>query len=189
MKRKILALLFCVMTLGSLTSCVDGTYVVYDDPYYWEDCYLEYDWYWGDWVEVCDIYYYNQEGEVAGISKDIVADAADKEQVLLETAAEFYANQFNLSVDKGMKLAKTVKDFSALEERTSEDLSEFAERLYGINPGKIASAVGTAQAGNSVMLNEIVDEAAKNFETDTENMKDIVKFLHGKALKDNGINL
>lgn len=184
MKAKLTSLFFTLVAAVGLSSCVSTAYVGG-----YETCYLEYDYWYNEYYEVCQYYYSNSEGEVIGSSSDIVADAAQKEEKFLNASAEFYANEFNLSKDKGLQLAKTLKDFNATTSRTEEDLADFAQRLYGINPSEIVSAVSSAQSGDSADLNKVVEQAALKFETDTENMKEIVKFLHGKTLKDNGINL
>lgn len=178
-------LLLALVAVVGLSACNGGVYVGGG----YESCYLEYDPFWDEFYEVCEYYYSNSDGEVKGMSSDVVADAGEKEEKFLNASAEFYANEFSLSKEKGLKLAKTLKDFKATTSRTEADLADFAERLYGINPSKMVSAVSEAQTGDSSALNEVVNEAAEKFGTDADNMKDIVKFLHGKTLRENGINL
>jgi hypothetical protein len=122
-------------------------------------------------------------------STDIMGDVSDKEKAKLKRASEFYANKFNLSADQGLKIAKTMQDFKALEKRTATDLAEFAQKLYGLNPEEILTSVGSAQVGDHSKLDQAIEKAASNFNTTSENMKTIIRDLHGKALKDNGIEL
>jgi cyclic lactone autoinducer peptide len=190
MKSKLLSLVSMLAILVGLVSCNSSTTVstgTYYQPQWYYNCYYDYDVY-GYYYEYCVWEYYNSNGEVE-VSKDIVADVADKEAFALEKAGEFYADKFNLSVDKGMKLAKTIKDFNALSERSAADVAEFAEKLYGVNPNALVSAVGSAQVGNNAELDAIIETSAESFNTSTENMKDIVEYLHGKALSENGISL
>jgi hypothetical protein len=86
-------------------------------------------------------------------------------------------------------MAKVVADFSKLKDRTDADLAQFAERLYGINTQQLASAVSNAQVGDNSKLNEVISQAADNFQTSRENMKEIVNYMHGKALREAGVNL
>ncbi len=114
---------------------------------------------------------------------------ADREAHVLAKTAEVYAEKFTLSNDQAMKIAKNVKDFAALQDRSSEDVADFAEKLYGVNPNKVASAVAGAMVGNNAELNEVISQAAQNFQTSEQTMKAIVNELHGKALEENGIDL
>ena len=87
-----------------------------------------------------------------------------------------------------MKIAKTVNDYNAIQNRSDSDVADFAQRLYGVNPSKIASASSAAQLGDNTQLNAVVAEAAKNFNTSADNMKSVVKSLHGKMLEQQGIS-
>lgn len=179
-----LALLMAALPAASL---LQGCFVTYGGGYYYPTynnyCYYDY---WGYYI--CDYYYYNGDGSTEQ-GKDIVTAASSAEEAQLQSAASHYATKFSLSSEQGLKIARTIRDYSTLESRTEKDVAEFANRLYGVSPTRIAQAVSKAQAGQSEELNSVVAEAARNFETSTENMKQIVKTLHGKALEENGINL
>jgi ATPase subunit of ABC transporter with duplicated ATPase domains len=155
------------------------TYV--SGPTYYNDCYYDY---YGNYV--CDTYYYNGDG-TTDTSRDVITNIAQAEQQKLEAQAKHYADKFSLSVDQGMKIAKTIADFNAVQNRSDADVADFAQRLYGVNPTDIVAAVGKAQAGDNTQLNGLVAEAAKNFNTTADNMKNIVKTLHGKMLEQQGI--
>src|SRR3990167_5484002 len=123
MKSKLLGLLAGISMLTGLVSCTGGgttTTVTYYEPQWYYNCYYDYDYY-GYYYEYCVWEYYNSDGGVE-VSKDVVADVADKEAFALQKAGEFYANKFNLSVDKGTKIAKTIKDFNALSDRDASDV-------------------------------------------------------------------
>src|SRR5262249_37404197 len=121
------------------------------------------------------------------VTKDIATDIANAEQAKLDNAAKHYASKFSLSAEQGLKIAKTIADFNTVQNRSDADVADFAQRLYGVNPADIAAAAGKAQAGDNTQLNAVVAEAAKNFNTDASNMKNIVKTLHGAMLEKNGI--
>jgi t-SNARE complex subunit (syntaxin) len=139
-------------------------------------------------IEHCETHYYSADGSVE-TTHDMITDAARAEEILLERQGAHYATKFSLSAEQGMKIAKTVNDYNALQSRSDQDVADFAQRLYGLNPAKIVDAAGQAQAGDNTSLNQVVSEAAVNFNTTPENMKNIVKTLHGKLLQEQGIQL
>lgn len=188
MRTALIKLLTLLMVLGSFASCnVTTTTTVYQ-PQWWYNCYPVYD-YWGYYqYDECYWEYYNDSGSVAK-ELDMVGEVADKEQLILEKTAQHYADKFNLSAEQGLKIAKNAADFTALEDRSASDIADFAQKLYGVNPSEIISAVSSAQVGENAELESVVEKAAQNFNTSKENMKAIVKELHGKALEDNGIEL
>ena len=183
MKKKIAKLMTVLaMTMG-FVSC-DVT--VSGGTYY--DCIDYYD-YWGWYLYTeCGWYYYDQNG-TQSFALDMVSDVAVKESVALNKTAEIYAEKFSLSNDKALQIAKNIKDITALEDRSAADLADFAQKLYGVNPSEVVDAVSAAQVGNNAALDSVISEAAANFNTDQETMKEIVKELHGQALQYNGIEL
>jgi hypothetical protein len=152
-------------------------------PTYYNNCYYNYYGYY-----VCDSYYYNGDGSTE-TSRDVITNIAQTEQEMLANQAKHYASKFSLSEEQGLKIAKTINDFNAVQSRSDQDVADFAQRLYGVNPSQIVSAAGAAQAGDNTQLNGLVSEASKNFNTTPENMKKIVKSLHGKMLEQQGIQL
>jgi hypothetical protein len=188
MKSMLTKLLATIAIVGGLTSCTTTTTV--GGSYY--DCYweYEYDYYYGVWYEyeVCGWYYYNQDG-AKEFELDLVADVADTEAFALQKTADLYAEKFALSNDQALKIAKNIKDFEALEDRSNDDLADFAQKLYGVNPSEVIDAVSAAQVGNNADLESVIEKAAKNFNTSNDTMKAIVKELHGHALQSNGIDL
>jgi hypothetical protein len=154
----------------------------YNNPYYY-DCWYDY---WGYYT--CGYVYYNADGSVES-SRDVVTDVATAQEQHVARVAEHFAEKFGLSEEQSLKLARTTEDFAVIENRSEQDLADFARRLYGVDPSEIVAAVGSAQAGNAAKLNSLVEEAAANFGTTTATMKEIVKTLHGNALAEQGISL
>lgn len=172
---------------ASLVGCNGGSSSTYYQPDYHYNCYSVYD-SWGYYLyDECLWEYYNVAGEMVKSELDIVAEVSDIEAFKLERMAVHYAEKFSLSTEEGMKVAKNVKDLSALEDRTETDLADFAQKLYGVNPSDVISAVGKAQVGQNTELEALVDSI--NFETSSANKKALIKELHGNALKANGIDL
>lgn len=186
MSTKFIKILTALMVMGTFASCNVVTTTTVYQPQWWYNCYPVYD-YWGYYqYDNCYWEYYSDNGSVAK-ELDMVGEVADKEQLILEKTAQHYAEKFNLSVEQGMKIAKNASDFSALEDRSASDISDFAQKLYGVNPSEIISAVSSAQVGENAELEKVVEKAALNFNTSKDNMKAIVRELHGKALDENGI--
>lgn len=176
MKKNLVKLLSALFILSGFASC---TTVV-------TDCWTEYD-YWGYPYTVCTDYYYASKEAIAEL--DMAAGVAETEAQKLEIAGLKFAEKYNLSADQGYKIAKNIADFTALEDRSNEDLADFAEKLYGVNPSEVVSAVGQAQVGMNAELESLIEKAAGNFNTDSATMKTIIKDLHGEALSSNGIEL
>lgn len=187
MTKKFLALIALVAMSTSLVSCNSSTRVTYEPDWYY-NCYPVYDYDGYYLYDDCFYEYYNADGSMTQ-ELDLTAEVADVEALVLEKTASVYADKFSLSNDQAMKIAKNVTDFSALSERTETDIAEFAQKLYGINPSQVISAVASAQVGMNADLDAVIEEAAANFNTSSDNMKAIVKELHGKALEESGISL
>ncbi len=159
------------------------------EPSYHYNCYAVYDEYGYYMYDECYWEYYNVAGEKVQSELDLVAEVSDIETLKLEKLAGHYADKFELSQDQAMKVAKNVQDFTTLEDRTEEDMADFAQKLYGVNPSDVVSAVGKAQVGENTELDALIESAAANFNTSKENTKALIKELHGNALELNGIEL
>lgn len=182
MKHSIFKLTSMLLLLAGFASC-NITYTT--QPYY--VCYPTYDW-WGYYMyDNCYWEYWNNGEQVKEL--DMSAQIADSQAVELEKTADLFAQKFNLSTQSSMKIAKNIKDFAALEDRSEDDIAQFAQKLYGVNPNQVVSAVSMAQLGDNTELDSLIEQAAQSFETDSSTMKEIVKELHGQALQESGINL
>ena len=187
MKTNLLKLLAMLVMLASFTSCVVEPYDPYYQPTDHYNCYPVYN-YWGYYLyDDCYWEYYNADGSL--FEKDLVSNVADKEALFLEKLTGVYEQKFALSTEAASKVAKNVSDFSALTDRSEEDIADFAQKLYGVNPSEIISAVSSAQVGNNTELDQVIEKAADNLGTTNESMKAIIKELHGKALQEGGIDL
>ncbi len=188
MKKLLMNLIAAATLTGSLVSCSGGGSVYYSPDWYY-NCYAVYD-SWGYYLyDDCYWEYYNVAGEKVSSELDAAEVVGDIEQIKLERMAVHYSEKFSMSADQAMKVAKNVQDFTALEDRTEADIADFAEKMYGINPSEIVSAVGAAQVGNNNALEALVEQASANFEISKEDTKALIKELHGNALQSAGINL
>jgi hypothetical protein len=188
MKKTFLNMLVLLGLFMGLVSC-DGTTVSTTpyEPSWHYNCYPQYD-YWGYYLyDDCYWEFYNQDGSL--LERDMVSNVADTEALLLDKLTNVYADKFSLSTEAASKVAKNISDFSALSDRSEADLADFAQKLYGVNPTEIVSAMSSAQVGNNTDLDLVIDQASQNLGTNSANMKAIVKELHGKALEASGIEL
>lgn len=170
------------------TSCLPPTGpgpTIPEEPY--QDCYWVYDIGYGEWNYHCDWVYYNSQGEREEI--DIASDIADKNEATQILMAQNYQNNFSLSQESALKMAKVVFDYNKLSERTEQDIADFAQRLYGVNPNEIIEAISNAQVGQYQKLNEVIEKASNHLNTNTYKTKKIIRYLHGQALEENGIQL
>jgi hypothetical protein len=189
MKKTLIQLLVLLGVLTGLASCNSSTTVRDVDytPTWWYSCFPQYD-YMGNYLFTnCSWQYYNNDGSIA--ERDMVSNVADEEAFLLEKLTSVYADKFSLSTQAAGKLAKNIADFSALTERSNADLADFAQKLYGVNPSEIISAVSAAQIGDNSALDSVIDKASLSLGTNSDTMRAIVKELHGKALEASGIEL
>lgn len=129
---------------------------------------------------------YSDNGEY---SRDLFPQIEEQDQEALVWQGQRLAARYLLSDEQGLRLAQTVRDFALLRERTPRDLQEFSQRLYGLNPQEIAQALGEAQLGNRERLNLLIERSARHFGTDALTLREIVRDLHGRALRENGIEL
>ena len=190
MKKNLTKGLLLIALLTGMVACGGGGGSSSDYEADWHyNCYPVYDEYGYYMYDDCYWEYYNVAGELESRELDITSDAADIEAVKLERMALKYAETFELNSAQAMKVAKNVRDYNALEDRTSDDIADFAEKMYGVNPDSIVSAVGKAQVGQNSELDALVKEVSANFGTSDENTKALIKHLHGNALEANGIEL
>jgi hypothetical protein len=186
MSTKLAKFLALLSLVGAFSSCR----LIYEPytPYRTYSCYPVYD-AWGFYMyDECGWYYYNDNGTVTK-ELDLVGEIADKEELVVQKTANYFSDKYNLSAEQGLKVAKNIRDYSALQNRNVEDIADFAQKLYGVNPSKIVSALSAAQMGEKAELEAVIEEASENFSTSKENMKSIIMELHGKVLKEHDIAL
>jgi hypothetical protein len=164
------------------SACVLTDPIVENPRYYRTDC-GQFGW------NDCQTYYYSADGYIEAESRDMITDIAQAEETLLASHGKHLADKYALSEDQGVRMARVLRDYQALQTRSGQDQADFAQRLYGIEPSRIVEAAGLAQAGETAKLERLVEQAARSFETTPENMKRIVRDLHGALLKDQGITL
>lgn len=139
----------------------------------------------------CCQYYcpqYDLSSDDPALSRDITTSMAMSEEDRIRHNGEELAARFSLSLDKGTQLARTLNDAGKLQIRSEEDVADFAQRLYGLNPNQVLSAGHKAIAGDNSELNALVTQAARNFDTSPQNMRRIIMTLHGDLLHAAGIN-
>lgn len=122
----------------------------------------------------------------SSVSRDILARAADQEQVKVEEAGERFAAKYHLSLEAGTRVAQALNDWATLPKtraRTQKDLQDFTQRLYGIDFNRILSAIEDSKRGQENALNSAIADAAQNWGTNPENMREIMAQWFGKELR------
>jgi hypothetical protein len=130
----------------------------------------------------------NRDGDFVS-GRDVITDVAVAQEKSLQAAASYYARKFSLSAAQGVKIARTINDFSTMANRTEQDVADFTRRLYGIDINVLKPALSSAALGNTHDLTLIINDAAISFGTSPENMRNVIKSLHSELLNDAGINL
>jgi hypothetical protein len=128
-------------------------------------------------------YYGDALNDDSGAGRDFAADVAQQEQNVVKSAGEFFAAKYSLDAATGVKVAKILHDYAELGKsraRTEADIADFSKRLYGQDLNKVKGALAEAMKGNKTQLNSVVEEAATNWSTTPETMKEILKVWYGK---------
>lgn len=151
-------------------------------------CWQNFDSYTNSYYLSCETYY-NNFGEMVLVDIDIAEEVSDIETAIVNAKAKFYTNYFSLSSTAALKLATLTEDFVKISDRSVEDVADYAQKLYGVNPSDIIAAVAKAQLGDNSKMDEVIQESAINFGTTSENMKEVIKYLHSQSLREYGIEL
>lgn len=176
----------------------------YEDPYYYDSFTWDYgyDWYYGQyiWYSPSGLIY-DQWGNCLNnnnapkYNRDLLTVVSGSEAKLISKAAQKLESKYSLSSEVSLKVAKTFNDWAKLgflrgnQGRTSADLEDFTQRLYGVDLKTLALNLTQAQLGNSQSLNETISSVARNWHTTPEVMKEIIQDFHGHDLKTSGITL
>lgn len=127
--------------------------------------------------------YGNALNNTASKGRDIVADVARNEKNIIKTVGEKFAAKYNLSTETGVKVARVLNDWAKIGKsraRTEADLADFSKKLYGVDFNKVKGALLEAQKGNKAVLESVISEAATNWATTPETMKEIMKSWYGQ---------
>ncbi len=174
---------------GELVKIMD-----FEDPYFTYDYYnLVYD-YWTfylngilyeydgfAWLSPTGILYDeygNALNQKKSRGRNTVAEVAKQEANIVEGAGKEFAAKYSLSVDKGIQIARALNQWAKLGKeraKTEKDLAEFTSKVYGVDYSQVKKAILEAQAGEDKLLKQTVSEAAKNWGTSEENMKEVLK--------------
>jgi hypothetical protein len=160
-----------------------------EDPnYYFADYYdyyysMQYSSYWGQYVWVGSngiVYdeYGNALNSGRSRSRDIVADVGAQAKKVVEKVGKAFAAKYQLSDEKGIQIARALNDWANLgkdRSRTEADIEAFSQRLYGLDYNRVKKAVAEAAKGQKEEMQAAVADAAQNWGTSEENMKEILK--------------
>ena len=123
--------------------------------------------------------WYSLEGEDSG--RDLITQLEKADEARIEAAGRRISEEFALSDDAGLRMARVIRDFQMnTTHRTEADLADFGARLYGVSPHALLSAVAQAQQGEPDSLNRLIDETAARFQTTPQNLRHVIQVLHGE---------
>lgn len=110
--------------------------------------------------------------------RDIVRSVAKAENAVVAKAGKELAARYSLSAAKGVQIARTLNDWAKIGKsraKTEKDFSEFSQKLYGVNYLKVKSAILAAAAGDREQMQQTVAQAARNWGTNEETMKQVLR--------------
>ncbi len=158
--------------------------MVYSDPFYfmytWEQ-----DSFSGLWFSPSGIIYttggFAINATEPQMGRDLIAAISENEEAMIQKAGLRLAERFSLEDKVAVKVARTLNDWALLgfsRERTAADLADFTQRLYGIDFNRVGSALTKAALGDESEISTLVNEAAVNWKTTPENMREILDTFH-----------
>lgn len=118
-----------------------------------------------------------------GQGRDFSADVAAQEQTVIQTAGKAFAEKYDLTLEKGMQVAKIAHDYALISKdraRTEADYADFSKKMYGLDLNKVKGALAEAMKGNKVELENMVNSTALDWKTSPATMKRIMKAWYGK---------
>jgi len=186
----------------------DGVKIIdYEDPYFYSNYTLYYDYWsfydsWGysdaytgwAWLSptgvIYDEYGYalNEAKERGG--RDVIGDVAADETKLVSSAGKDFAERFSLAEATGVKIAKTLNGWATLGKnrgRTTADMADFSQRLYGVSIEKAVLALNQAQKGDLTGINSVNVDVANYWSTDAETSKEILRTWYAGQLNQVGL--
>ena len=123
---------------------------------------------------------------------DVVAQAAEKEKMVSKEVGKALAQKYALAEDKGIAISKTLQDWAKLGKdraRTEADVSDFAKRIYGVDPVKAKTALLKAVATKDQSpVEEMNIDVAAYWGTSPEVSKQILKNWYKEEVAAYGVN-
>jgi hypothetical protein len=112
-------------------------------------------------------------------SADVITQAANQADLIVKDAGKALAQQYALSEESGVHIAKSLQDWAVLGKdrtRTASDIADFSTRLYGVSAVKVGAALTQASATRSLKpLEELNVDVAAHWGTSPEVSKTILK--------------
>lgn len=181
---------------GSLVKIMD-----FEDPYFTAQYYnLTFDYYtyllngvtyeftgWA-WISPTGIIY-DENGNALnqrnGRGRDVIGDIAQSEEEFVEEVGADFAAKHNLTLDRGIQVARALNEWSKIERdrsKTEADVAEFSEKLYGVNYNTMKVALEEAMRGNNDRMRAAVAESAASWGTSEETMKEVLRAWYGRFI-------
>ncbi len=127
----------------------------------------------------------NSADETSG--RDLIGNYAALEEATILSAGKDFAARHALAESVGISIARTLNQMATLPKRlnrsrTTQDLRDFTQRLYGVDLDRVTSAADQAHAGDLTALKAINSEIARNWGTQPETSEAILRTWYGDML-------
>lgn len=121
---------------------------------------------------------------------DLIAQVVEHSDAEVLTAGRKVADQFALSEDTGIQIARTMNSWAAVARKrslTDADIADFSKRLYGIEIDQAKEALVKAKAGDKSGIEKASADIGKYWGTSPETVKTIFKTWYKDELKNIGL--
>ncbi|MGE3973812.1 MAG: hypothetical protein AB7F59_04720 [Bdellovibrionales bacterium] len=122
--------------------------------------------------------------------KDVMGTVAEQRADQVKGISEVLQAKFSLDADVSEQAAASLVDWSEIgskRARTHADMAAFSKRVYGIELGRIEDVALLARDGKTELalkeMDSLVGEAAQNWRTSPETMREVLNFFYGNLAK------
>ncbi len=120
-------------------------------------------------------------------SRDLIGDAAAKEEVTIKKAGKSFAQKFALAEATGVKIARTLNQMATLPKRLKRarndaDMRDFTKRLYGVDLDRAMAAADKASTGDMSDMKALNADVAANWGTQPETSEAILRGWYSDML-------
>lgn len=129
----------------------------------------------------------NRDENAGDAGFDTITEAALSDKRRVRGTSQYLARRFSLSEQQATRVALQIDRFVRLKNRTTADVADFTQRLYGVNFDRVLTAVDEYQAGNTSAAEGVVQDAALYLNITPEATQQLMWELHGHLLEEQGI--
>ena len=123
-------------------------------------------------------------------SHDLLGEAAAMEATAVEASGKDLAGRFALAEDRAIEIARTLNDWAVLgksHSRTTKDIADFSQRIYGVSAAAATAAMTSALQGNLAAAQTLNRQVAAYWGTNPETSQAILSTWYAKEIKASGV--